>query len=185
MTENPLSFDKLLKSNRMRIFSNVEEYLNSRKAPFGVQGKKLIPNDYCRELLITTHESLRIGEVTYLLHNLNMQQKQLSSFKQPGSALNEGAQKDITLIVTDPLVGNDKLTGELLTKPFKEYFQINVIESPITAAIGCANINLMNNFLNKVKPKRLICSADDAAYLSQQKNVEGILKEGSSIVINP
>ena len=75
MTENPLSFDKLLKSNRMRIFSNVEEYLNSRKAPFGVQGKKLIPNDYCRELLITTHESLRIGEVTYLLHNLNMQQK--------------------------------------------------------------------------------------------------------------
>ena len=58
--------------------------------------------------------------------------------------------KDITMILTDPLVGNDKLTGGLLTKPFQKYFQINIIHAPITAAIGCGNLSLMNEFLNKV-----------------------------------
>ena len=66
-TENPLSFDKLMKSKRMCIYPNIQEYLNSKKTAVGLQGKKIIPNDYQRELLITSHESLRIGDVTYLL----------------------------------------------------------------------------------------------------------------------
>lgn len=71
-TENPLSFDKLLKSKRMQIFSNIQEYLNSKKTAVGFQGQKIIPNDFQRELLITSHESLRFGDVTYLFQNLNM-----------------------------------------------------------------------------------------------------------------
>ena len=154
LTENPLSFDKLLKSKRMRIFSNVQEYLNSKKTAVGLQGKKIIPNDYQRELLITSHESLRLGDVAYLLQNLNMQHKKAATFKQPGTV----STKDFSLILTDPLVGNSDLLDNLLLKPFLKYNKINVIKQPITAAIACCNIKLMADFLKKLKPKRVLCN---------------------------
>jgi hypothetical protein len=50
------------------MYKDVQEYLNSKK-PDG----KIIPNFYERELFITSHESLRIGESAYLLQNLNLQ----------------------------------------------------------------------------------------------------------------
>jgi len=58
----------------MHIFSNIQEYLNSKKTNnFGIHGNsKIIPNDIQRELFITSHESLRLGEAAYLLQNLNL-----------------------------------------------------------------------------------------------------------------
>ena len=71
VTENPLSFDKLFKQNRMQIFSSLEDYLTSRKV-YHQNGGQVIPNDFCRELFITSHESMRIGESAYFLKHLNM-----------------------------------------------------------------------------------------------------------------
>ena len=71
-TEQPLSFDKLLSSNRLKIFSSVQEYLNSKKASFSINQNKIVQNEFQRELFITSHESLRLGEATYLMQNMNM-----------------------------------------------------------------------------------------------------------------
>lgn len=50
ITESPLSFDKLMQGGRMQIFSDVEEYLTSKKNQQG-----MIVNDFSRELFITSH----------------------------------------------------------------------------------------------------------------------------------
>jgi hypothetical protein len=73
INENPLSFEKLISNNRMQIFSTMQEYLNSKKSDQG----KIIPNESCRELFITNHESLRLGVAPQLLQTLNMH-KQMS-----------------------------------------------------------------------------------------------------------
>ena len=63
-----MSFDKLLESKRMKIYANIQDYLASKKTMNGI-----IPNEYSRELFITSHETLRMGEASYLFQNLNMQ----------------------------------------------------------------------------------------------------------------
>lgn len=153
-----------------------------------MQGKKIIPNDYQRELLITSHESLRLGDVTYLLQNLNMQHKKATTFKQPGTV----TAKDFSLILTDPLVGNADLLDNLLLKPFLKYNKIKVIKQPITAAIACCNIKLMADFLQKLKPKRVICNkkAHELMSISGEAAkfnfaLEPTLVEGSIVDISP
>jgi hypothetical protein len=64
ITENPLSFEKLLKAGRMQIFASTQDYLNSKRTSFGIGGSKIIPNDYCRELFITSNETLRMGDAS-------------------------------------------------------------------------------------------------------------------------
>ena len=88
--ENPFSFDKLFKSERLQVFSNIHQYLEHVKDTRQA-------NDFNRELIITTSHNLRIGDVVYWLHNLNKNQP-----------------KNSFLIATQPW---DEKLG---LKPFKE-----------------------------------------------------------------
>lgn len=63
-TENPLSFQKLIKSGRLLICKDIQEYLKIKK-----QGSSM--NEYQREIFICSHESLRLGDSVYWLYNLN------------------------------------------------------------------------------------------------------------------
>lgn len=63
-TENPLSFQKLIKSGRLLICKDIQEYLKIKK-----QGSSM--NEYKREIFICSHESLRLGDSVYWLYNLN------------------------------------------------------------------------------------------------------------------
>lgn len=60
--ENPLSIQKLIKSGRLLICKDIEEYL---------EVKKSVPNEFQREIFICSHESLRLGDSVYWLFNLN------------------------------------------------------------------------------------------------------------------
>ena len=99
-TENPLSFDKLIRSGRLSIYKDIQEYLAQHKKPqmnSNNDSRMFAFNEYNRELLICSHQSLRLGDSVYWLHNLN---KHLASQSQ--------------LILTDPY----HLDNELFLKPF-------------------------------------------------------------------
>ena len=63
-TENPLSFQKLIKSGRLLICKDIQDYLKIKK-----QGQSM--NEFQREIFICSHESLRLGDSVYWLFNLN------------------------------------------------------------------------------------------------------------------
>lgn len=65
LAENPLSYDKLIKQSRLQIFQNLQEYLANKKV------KNITIQNYERELFITSHESMRLGDAPYLLQYLN------------------------------------------------------------------------------------------------------------------
>lgn len=61
-TENPLSFDKLIKSGRLTIFKDVQEYLKFKKSGGGQHNSGLAGTDnpfafgeFTRELIICSH----------------------------------------------------------------------------------------------------------------------------------
>lgn len=155
-TENPLSFDKLIKANRLKIFRNIEEYLNSKKV--SVNGINMIPNDYSRELFITTHESLRLGDSAYLFQNLNMQIKAFQR-SEPKIAC------EFSVILTDPLLGNSSYQDDLFMKPFAQFNSINIFRCPISASIACSNAFSFLKFLSAINPKRVLCGTKCQEYL--------------------
>jgi hypothetical protein len=53
-TENPLSFDKLIKTGRMVIYKDIQEYLASHKKQHAVDNQAFA-NEFQRELLICSH----------------------------------------------------------------------------------------------------------------------------------
>ena len=157
-TENPLSFDKLFKAKRLQIFPNILEYLNFKKQ--NLTGS--IINEYTRELFIASHESLRMGDAAYLFQNFNMQKINLSNQEQT----------DFSVILTDPLLGNSEYLDGLVMKPFEDLNKVNLFKCPISASIGCCNINDFINFLNNVKPRRLLCGEKAFDYLTQTGNTD-------------
>jgi hypothetical protein len=103
----------------MQIFESIEDYLNSRKVGGTQSGQRIIPNDTQRELFITSHESLRLGEAAYLLLYLNM----LKKSNQPSQRSNIPGQiqssiPEFSMILTDPYLGNSDFLNNILMKPF-------------------------------------------------------------------
>lgn len=111
-TENPLSFDKLLRSGRMLIYKDIQEYLaktkqssQQRAAAVGVGVEGILKyNEFERELLICSHQSLRLGDSVYWLHNLNKHVAASSS-----------------IILTDPYFAEN----DLLLKPFDNRLRVH------------------------------------------------------------
>ena len=54
-TENPLSFDKLIKTGRMLIYKDIQEYLSSHKKQHLHDNQMFTFDQYQRELLICSH----------------------------------------------------------------------------------------------------------------------------------
>lgn len=131
-TENPLSFDKLVNQGRLAIYKDIQEYLTSHKKRHhsGNDQQLFTFNEYERELLICSHQSLRLGDAVYWLHNLN---KHLASHSH--------------LILTDPYL----LDNELLLKPFRN--QLKVHYCPINPSV---NFKELNKIVNSLKPRHII-----------------------------
>ena len=126
-TENPLSFDKLLRTGRLSIFKDIQEYLASHKknhATSANDSQLFTFNEYQRELLICSHQSLRLGDSVYWLHNLN---KHLAASSQ--------------LILTDPY----HLDDDLFLKPFQNNLKVHYC--PINPSI---NFKELNNIINRL-----------------------------------
>ena len=81
-------------------------------------------------MLICSHQSLRLGDAVYWLHNLN---KHLASHSH--------------LILTDPYL----LDNELLLKPFRN--QLKVHYCPINPSV---NFKELNKIVNSLKPRHII-----------------------------
>jgi hypothetical protein len=135
----------------------MQDYLNSKKS-----AQKIIPNESCRELFITNHDSLRLGNAPILLQNLNMQ-KQMTQ----GLYLGMNQVPEFSFVLCDPLLGNSDYKNNLLMKPFQEYNKINVVYAPITSSVATNNITHLHNFLKMTKPKRIICSNKDHLLFQQ------------------
>jgi len=87
-------------------------------------------NEYERELLICSHQSLRLGDSVYWLHNFNKHSPATSS-----------------LILTDPyLINND-----LLLKPFKNNLKVHYC--PINPSV---NFKELSTIINGLTPKHVI-----------------------------
>eukprot|EP00347_Sterkiella_histriomuscorum_P005551 403356179 len=139
-SENPFSFDKLFKEERLFVFKNIKEYLEYKKEK--AMGMAVI-DEFCQELIITTSPNLRIGEAVYWLHHLNKY--------QPSQNF---------MILTDPQYCNN----DLLMKPFAKVNNIRVLHSPIDLNLS---FQQLNNLVNRLKPKRVICPRD---YMRQGNN---------------
>ena len=145
-TENPLSFDKLLRSGRLSIYKDIQEYLSSHKknhATSASDSQLFTFNEYQRELLICSHQSLRLGDSVYWLHNLN---KHLASSSQ--------------LILTDPY----HLDDDLFLKPFQNNLKVHYC--PINPSV---NFQELNHIINTLQPKHII-----SPYSSQAGAAAGI-----------
>lgn len=128
-TENPLSFDKLISSGRLVVFKDIQEYLNSKKGTHqGMDGPLF--NEYERELLLCSHQSLRLGDAVYWLHNFNKHSPASSS-----------------LILTDPYTINN----ELLLKPFTNNLKVHYC--PINPSV---NFKDLSTIVNALTPKHII-----------------------------
>lgn len=181
-TEKPLSFDKLFSSKRLKMFSSIQEYLNSKKAGFGLNQNKIIPNEFQRELFITSHESLRIGEAAYLMQNLNMQMQVLAEKAGAGKL-------DFVVILTDPFMGGPDGQDGLLLKPFTEGSRIQIIRFPITASVGCTSLPLFTKFLKVIQPRKVVCSEKAHKLLTGNPGlgfpIEPSLVPGNSFEVQP
>lgn len=129
-TENPLSFDKLINSGRMVIFKDIQEYLNSKKSAGSIDTGLFSFNEIERELLICSHQSMRLGDSVYWLHNLNKHSAVSSS-----------------LILTDPYL----IDNPLLMKPFQNRLKVHYC--PINPAV---NFDELNKIINWLQPKHII-----------------------------
>ncbi|CDW78963.1 integrator complex subunit 9-like [Stylonychia lemnae] len=143
-SENPFQFEKLLNDDRMQVFSNIEQYLEHKKEKQLMNGGIGSFDEFSKEIIITSHPSMRLGESSYWLNHLN-KNNQSQSF----------------MILTDSQFCHD----ELLMKPFAKANNVKVLYSPIDPNL---TFTQLNNILNKFKPKRLICPA---SYTREQKSV--------------
>ena len=140
-TENPLSFDKLVKSGRMLIYKDIQEYLASHKKQHS-NDSLLFANEYKRELLICSHQNLRFGDSVYWFHNLN---------KHCASTAH--------LLLTDPYIVDDPM----LMKPFQNSLKVHYC--PINPSV---NFQELNAIIAQLKPKHIISPYPD---VSQVKKV--------------
>lgn len=189
LTENPLSFDKLFKQNRLKIYSNIQEYLNSKKTTMpGVGGSKVIPNETCRELFITSHESLRLGEAPYLIQYLNtLKALQKPVQPKPSNAPHVSPVPELSLLLTDPLLGNSSFLDNKLMRPFHPFNKVNVVYLPITSAIGCCDIQRLAHFLQRVAPKRILANKKIEECFRMMENsfqIDGELEVGACVEIS-
>lgn len=187
MTENPLSFDKLFKQNRLKIYSNIQEYLNSKKTSVpGVGNSKVIPSETCRELFITSHESLRLGEAPYLLQYLNT----LKALQKPAPSKSQQQQisaqaPELSILLTDPLLGNSSFLNNKLMRPFHPFNKVNVVYLPVTSAVGCCDFEHLAQLLKHIAPKRIVADKKIQGYFQMSKDVvvDGELEVGTCVHI--
>lgn len=126
-TENPLSFDKLISSGRLAVYKDIQEYLTSRK---GMNGNPSAFHEYERELLLCSHQSLRLGDAVYWLNNFNKH--------NPASC---------SLILTDPY----SINNDLLLKPFNSSLKVHYC--PINPSV---NFKDLSTIVNAMMPKHII-----------------------------
>ena len=143
-TENPLSIQKLIKSGRLLICRDIQEYLDQKKASQSY-------NEYQREILICSHESLRLGDSVYWLFNLN-KHAALSSH----------------LILTEP-------HNDLLLRPFKNSLKVHYC--PVNATISRASLSQLTTKLN---PKRVISPYDISVIQPQTSCVVDSIQKGQT-----
>jgi hypothetical protein len=125
-----------------------------------MQATKIIPNEIQRELFITSHESLRLGEAPYLLQHLNLLKASAQHHQTP--------IPEFSLVLCDPLLGNSNYLDNTLLKPFQHFNKINVVHAPITSSVACSNLHHLHHFLTqKIQPQRLITSPTTASLLQQ------------------
>jgi hypothetical protein len=130
-TENPLSFDKLISSGRLFVYKDIQEYLMSRKG--GHQGIDVpLFNEYERELLLCSHQSMRLGDAVYWLNNFNKHSPASSS-----------------IILTDPYTINN----DLLLKPFNNNLKVHYC--PINPSV---NFKDLSTIVNALTPRHIVSS---------------------------
>lgn len=94
-TECPLSIQKLIKTGRLLICKDIQEYLDLKKNSMGSF------TEFQREIFICSHDSLRLGDSVYWLFNLNKHAAQTSH-----------------LILT-------QAHSDLLLKPFQNHLKVH------------------------------------------------------------
>jgi hypothetical protein len=86
--------------------------------------------EFSRELIICSHQSLRLGDAVYWLYNLNMHSANSAS-----------------LVLTDP----HSADNSMLLKPFQN--RLSVHYCPINPNVTFSELN---QIINKLQPKRIV-----------------------------
>lgn len=107
--EDPFSFDKLFKENRLFVFNSIEHYLEYKKERSVATGITTF-DDFSQEVIMASSPTLRLGDSVYWLHNMNKH--------QPGQSF---------MIITDP----KHIEDALLLKPLQRVNQVKILYSPI------------------------------------------------------